>query len=85
MSITTRITLVTVGVALVAALLASFATARVLIASEGGDVRSVLDMIRSDRVGEGGTLLKDVQAVARRPLVLRSMLTSAGVVLLVGL
>lgn len=84
-SISTRVTLLTVGVALVAALLASFATARVLAAAQGVDVRSLLGAIHTERVGADGTLLEEVQAAAGRPLVLRSMLTSTAVGLVVGL
>ena len=84
-SISARVTLLTVGVALVAAVLASVATARVLAAAQGVDVRSVLGTIHTERVGADGTLLEEVQVAARRPLVLRSVLTSAGVGLAVGL
>lgn len=84
-SISARVTLVTVGVALVAAVLASVATARVLAAAEGLDVRSVLGAIHTERVGADGTLAEEVQVAARRPLVLRSVLTSSGVGLVVGL
>jgi signal transduction histidine kinase len=84
LSITARVVLLSMGVALVAALLASVATARVLLAVQGSEARSVLQTIQTRRLAEGGSVLQDARELAHRPLVARSLLTSLGVGLLVG-
>jgi len=82
MSVTTRITLLCMGVALVAALLASVATARSLAAADRVETATShaanLDRTPAQRP------LRRARAVARRPLVARSLLMSVGVGLVVG-
>jgi two-component system OmpR family sensor kinase len=84
-SVTVRITLLCVGVALVAALLASLATARVLIAMEdrdlaNGTLRQVVQELNAGRASP----LRQARAVARRPIVIQSVLVSMAVGLGVG-
>ena len=85
LSVTARITMVCVGVALVAAALASLATARVLIAMEERDLANgtLRQVVQEFRVGETNPL-RQARAVARRPIVLQSVLLSLGVGLAVG-
>jgi signal transduction histidine kinase len=84
LSVTTRIALLCVGVALVAAVLASVATARTIFAI-------AQDAARDDALGatvtqwrDGELTLREARSVARRPLVARSVLVSSGVGLVVG-
>ena len=83
MSVTARITLLCVGVALVAALSASVATARALVAAERNDPATLRQVVQELR-GSDAAAQREARAATRRPVVVRSILVSMGVGLAVG-
>jgi two-component system, OmpR family, sensor kinase len=83
MSVTARITVLCFGVALVAALLASVATARALVAAERNDPATLRQVVQELR-GSDAAAQREARAVTRRPVVVRSVLVSMGVGLAVG-
>ena len=83
-SVTTRITLLCVGVALVAAVLASAATARALVAAERASEPVTLRQAVQDLRAPDAALNRAARTVERRPIVVQSLLLSMGVGLAVG-
>ncbi|OIQ85765.1 alkaline phosphatase synthesis sensor protein PhoR [mine drainage metagenome] len=84
MSVTTRITLLCVGVALVAAVLASAATARALVAAERASAPVTLRQAVQDLRTGNEKLARAAQTVESRPIVVQSLLLSMGVGVAVG-